>query len=76
VPVEKLFPIAFRLIKNREYAQKGRDKQKERIKELELKVSELTQENKALQVENKTLKYHLAKVLRGDSDSLALKYKR
>jgi hypothetical protein len=71
-----------RLIKNREYAQSSRNKKKEFVQELEKKISDLTNEKAALQqrvnvleMENKTLKFHMAKAIRGDSDNFVSRQK-
>jgi len=72
-----------RLIKNREYAQSSRDKRKVYVDELEKQISDINAEKAILQqrvnqleMENKSLKFHMAKMLRGDPDSLiAIKQK-
>jgi len=66
-----------RLIKNKEYAQSSRDKRKQYITELECKLSIVNGEKAALQqkvnsleLENKTLKFHLARILKTSSQKL------
>jgi len=67
-----------RLIKNREYAQSSRDKRKQYMEDMEGQLNVVNQEKAALQqkvntleIENKTLKFHLARLMK-DSDISSL----
>lgn len=67
-----------RLIKNREYAQSSRDKRKAYMEEMEAKLNvvhtekaALQQRINALELENKTLKFHLARTLKSTAGSVA-----
>lgn len=67
---EKELKRVRRLVKNREYAQSSRDKRKQHMEEVEEQLQGVAQEKATLQqrvneleLENKALKFHLAKIL-------------